>query len=159
MSQLRVLAGAEARVGRQEGDQSVLKPRPLRGRRRAGEGLEAHVHLQGICRHRHRSLSQLAQAVAQRDRDSGLADAGRPEQGDDLGGHGPQYRELMAVQIGTGLSTLPDPRDAGADAATQAAAALDGTAPELMLAFVTGSHLAAPEATLEGVHEAASPAV
>src|SRR5437763_1401251 len=65
----------------------------------------------------------------------------------------------MAVQIGTGLSTLPDPRDAGGDAASQAVAALDGTAPELMLAFVTGSHLAAPEATLEGVHEAASPAV
>jgi len=65
----------------------------------------------------------------------------------------------MAVQIGTGLSTLPDPRDAGGDAASQAVAALDGTAPELVLAFVTGAHLAAPEATLEGVHEASCPAV
>ncbi len=65
----------------------------------------------------------------------------------------------MAVQIATGLSTLPDPRDAGADAATQAVTGLDGTAPELVLTFVTGAHLAAPEATLEGVHEASSPAV
>lgn len=64
----------------------------------------------------------------------------------------------MAVQIGTGLSTLPDPRDAGADAATQAVAALDGRPTQLVLVFAAGSHLAAPEATLEGVHEASSPA-
>jgi small ligand-binding sensory domain FIST len=65
----------------------------------------------------------------------------------------------MAAQIGTGLSTLPDPRDAGAEAATHAVAGLDGGAAELVLVFATGAHLAAPEATLEGVHEAASPAM
>lgn len=64
----------------------------------------------------------------------------------------------MAVQIGTGLSTLPDPRDAGADAATQATAELDERPAGLVLTFVAGGHLAAPEATLEGVHEASSPA-
>jgi small ligand-binding sensory domain FIST len=64
----------------------------------------------------------------------------------------------MAVQIGTGLSTVHDPLDAGADAATQAAASLDRS-PELVLVFATGAHLAAPEATLEGVREASSPEV
>src|SRR5207248_4873733 len=120
---------------------------------------EARVHLQRVGRDRHRSLSQAAQAIGQRDRDGRLADARGPEQSDDLGGHDAEYREPMAVQIGTGLSTLPDPRDAGAQAATQAVATLDGTAAELVLVFAAGAHLAAPEATLEGVQEASSPAV
>ncbi|HEY2436254.1 MAG TPA: FIST N-terminal domain-containing protein [Solirubrobacteraceae bacterium] len=61
----------------------------------------------------------------------------------------------MAVQIGTGLSTLPDPLDAGAEAATRATAALNG-GPQLVLAFATGAHLAAPEAMLQGVKDATS---
>jgi small ligand-binding sensory domain FIST len=65
----------------------------------------------------------------------------------------------MAVQIGIGLSTLPDPLDAGAAAAGQAAAALDGTDPELALVFAAGAHLAAPEAMLEGVQQTSSPGV
>jgi small ligand-binding sensory domain FIST len=64
----------------------------------------------------------------------------------------------MTVQIGTGLSTLPDPLDAGAEAATEATATLDGS-PQLVLVFATGAHLAAPEAMLQGVQDATSPAV
>jgi small ligand-binding sensory domain FIST len=64
----------------------------------------------------------------------------------------------MNVQIGTGLSTLPDPLDAGAEAARAAAGGLGGTAPDLALVFVAGGHLAAPEVTLEAVNEILSPA-
>jgi small ligand-binding sensory domain FIST len=64
----------------------------------------------------------------------------------------------MTVQIGTGLSTLPDPLDAGAEAATRAVATLNGH-PELVLVFATGAHLAAPEALLQGVQDATSPSV
>jgi small ligand-binding sensory domain FIST len=65
----------------------------------------------------------------------------------------------MAVRIGTALSTRPDPLDAGVEAATQAMAALDGSAADLVLMFATGAHLAAPEATLEAVQEASCPTV
>ena len=43
-------------------------------------------------------------------------------------------------------------------AARQAAEGLNGDPCELAIVFASGSHLAAPEATLEGVHEALSPA-
>ncbi|HEX3317625.1 MAG TPA: FIST N-terminal domain-containing protein [Solirubrobacteraceae bacterium] len=64
----------------------------------------------------------------------------------------------MAVRIGAGLSTELDPREGAMAAAAQAAAGLDGGVCELALVFASGAHLAAPEATLEGVHEALSPA-
>jgi small ligand-binding sensory domain FIST len=63
----------------------------------------------------------------------------------------------MSVQIGTGLSTLPDPLEGGAEAAERAAQALGGEAADLAVVFAAGAHLAAPEATLQGVHETLEP--
>jgi small ligand-binding sensory domain FIST len=58
------------------------------------------------------------------------------------------------VRVGAGVSTDPDPLAAGARAGELAAAALTGEAADLVLVFASGAHLAAPEATLEGVHDA-----
>jgi small ligand-binding sensory domain FIST len=63
----------------------------------------------------------------------------------------------MAVRIGAGLSTELDPREGAMAAAHEAAAGLGGDPCELAIVFASGGHLAAPEATLEGVHEALSP--
>jgi small ligand-binding sensory domain FIST len=60
----------------------------------------------------------------------------------------------MTVQIGVGLSTLPDPLEAGSEAGASAAQALGDGRPDLALVFLAGKPLAAPEATLEGVQEA-----
>jgi len=65
----------------------------------------------------------------------------------------------MAVRIGCGLSTGPDPRVAAAEAGMQARAALGDQPVDLVFVFCSGAHLAAPEATLEGVHEALAPPV
>lgn len=65
----------------------------------------------------------------------------------------------MSVRIGCGLSSGADPRVAAIEAGTDARQALDGRRADLVLVFCSGSHLAAPEATLEGVHEALDPAV
>ena len=64
----------------------------------------------------------------------------------------------MPVRIGTGLSTSPDARAAGVEAALNARRGLGGASCDLVVTFVSGSHLAAPEATLEGIHEALAPA-
>jgi len=63
----------------------------------------------------------------------------------------------MPVRIGTGLSTAPDPRAGGVEAALGARRGLGGESCDLCLVFVSGHHLAAPEATLEGIHEALAP--
>jgi small ligand-binding sensory domain FIST len=63
-----------------------------------------------------------------------------------------------SVRIGTGLSTEHDPLRAGTEASRAAAAELDGSSPDLAVVFVSGSHLIAPEAALEGVHGELSPA-
>jgi small ligand-binding sensory domain FIST len=63
----------------------------------------------------------------------------------------------VSVRIGCGLSTGPDPRVAATEAGTQARAMLGGAAADLVFLFCSGAHLAAPEATLEGVHEALAP--
>jgi small ligand-binding sensory domain FIST len=65
----------------------------------------------------------------------------------------------VSVRIGCGLSTGTDPRVAAIEAGQQARAALEGGRADIALVFASGSHLAAPEATLEGVHEALAPAV
>jgi small ligand-binding sensory domain FIST len=65
----------------------------------------------------------------------------------------------MAVQIGVGLSTLPDPLEAGSEAGANAAQALGNGRPDLALVFLAGKPLAAPEAALEGVHESLGPEV
>jgi small ligand-binding sensory domain FIST len=64
----------------------------------------------------------------------------------------------MGVRIGCGLSTAAGGRSAAIAAAQAAAAQLGGRRPDLAIVFASGSHLAAPEATLEGVHEAIDPA-
>ena len=63
----------------------------------------------------------------------------------------------MGVRIGTGLSTEPDARFGAAEAAAAARDALGGRACDLALVFAAGGHLAAPEATLEGVHDTLAP--
>jgi small ligand-binding sensory domain FIST len=65
----------------------------------------------------------------------------------------------MAVRIGSGLSTEPDARFGAAEAAAAARDALGGRACDLALVFAGGAHLAAPEATLEAVHDTLAPAV
>jgi len=64
----------------------------------------------------------------------------------------------MAIRIGTGLSTEADVRLGAIEAASVAREALAGEPADLAIVFACGSHLAAPEATLEGVHEALAPA-
>lgn len=66
---------------------------------------------------------------------------------------------MMSLRIGCGLSTGADLRVAAAEAGTDARQALDGRPADLTLVFCSGGHLADPAATLEGVHEALSPAV
>jgi small ligand-binding sensory domain FIST len=65
----------------------------------------------------------------------------------------------VSVRIGCGLSTGPDPRVAAIEAGQQARAALGNGHADVALVFASGAHLAAPEATLEGVHEALAPPV
>ncbi len=63
----------------------------------------------------------------------------------------------MSLRIGCGLSTDPDPR-AGARAAVAAArAGLCGEVADLAVVFAAGRHLAAPEVTLEAIHDALAP--
>jgi small ligand-binding sensory domain FIST len=63
----------------------------------------------------------------------------------------------MGVSIGAGLSTDLDPRVGAIEAAVEARNGLDGRPADLVVVFASGAHLAAPEATLEGVHEALTP--
>jgi small ligand-binding sensory domain FIST len=64
----------------------------------------------------------------------------------------------MGVRIGSGLSTEPDARFGAAEAAATARDALGGRACDIAVVFASGAHLAAPEATLEGTHDALAPA-
>jgi small ligand-binding sensory domain FIST len=63
----------------------------------------------------------------------------------------------VSVRIGCGLSTSADPRVAAIEAGTEARSRLGGLSADLVFVFSAGGHLAAPEATLEGVHEALDP--
>lgn len=63
----------------------------------------------------------------------------------------------MTVHIGTGLSTTHDARVGAIEAALQARKGLAGERCDLAVLFASGAHLAAPEATLEAVHEALDP--
>jgi small ligand-binding sensory domain FIST len=65
----------------------------------------------------------------------------------------------VSVRIGCGLSTGLDPRVAAIEAGQQARAALAGAHADVACVFASGVHLAAPEATLEGVQEALAPPV
>jgi small ligand-binding sensory domain FIST len=64
----------------------------------------------------------------------------------------------MAMRIGCGASEHPDVREGAADAARTAAAGLRGANADIAIVFAAGAHLAAPEATLAGVHETLAPA-
>ena len=64
---------------------------------------------------------------------------------------------MGAVRIGSGLSTHGDARVGAIEAAHAAGRALAGAKADLAVVFASGAHLAAPEATLEGVHEALRP--
>ncbi|MBI5105099.1 MAG: FIST C-terminal domain-containing protein [Solirubrobacterales bacterium] len=61
------------------------------------------------------------------------------------------------MRIGAGLSQQPDPRLGGIEAAQVAHAALGAERADLAFVFAAGAHLAAPEATLEGVTESLAP--
>ncbi|MDX6668433.1 MAG: hypothetical protein QOK04_1813 [Solirubrobacteraceae bacterium] len=63
----------------------------------------------------------------------------------------------MPVRIGSALSTQGDTRVGATEAAMTARASLAGAPVDLAVVFASGAHLAAPEATLEGVHEALAP--
>jgi small ligand-binding sensory domain FIST len=63
----------------------------------------------------------------------------------------------MRVHIGAGLSTSPDQRAAALEAALSAREGLAGEQCDLAIVFASGTHLAAPEAVLEAVHEALAP--
>ena len=65
---------------------------------------------------------------------------------------------VSGVRIGCGLSLDPDPRLGAIEAAGGAREGLGGEHADLALVFCCGAHLAAPEATLEGVHEGLEPA-
>jgi small ligand-binding sensory domain FIST len=63
----------------------------------------------------------------------------------------------MAVRIGAGVSAEPDARMGAIEAAAAARDGLGGAPADLAVVFASGAHLAAPEATLEGVREALDP--
>jgi small ligand-binding sensory domain FIST len=65
----------------------------------------------------------------------------------------------VSVRIGCGLSTVLDPRLAAIEAGQEAHAGLAGARADVVCVFASGAHLGAPEATLEGVHEALAPPV
>jgi small ligand-binding sensory domain FIST len=63
----------------------------------------------------------------------------------------------VSVAVGAGISTEHDPLQAAVAAAGTARSQLSGAPVDLALVFASGSHLAAPEATLEGIHSALAP--
>ena len=63
------------------------------------------------------------------------------------------------MRIACGLSTAADPRAGAVEAAAKVATELADATVDLAVVFASGAHLAAPEATLAGVHEALAPDV
>jgi small ligand-binding sensory domain FIST len=61
------------------------------------------------------------------------------------------------MRIGAGISSEPDPRTGATVAARSAAAGLEDAVADIAVVFASGAHLAAPEATLEGVYAELSP--
>ena len=59
----------------------------------------------------------------------------------------------MSVRIACGLSTASDPRAGALEAAEQVARELGDASIDLVFVFASGAHLAAPDATIEAVHE------
>jgi small ligand-binding sensory domain FIST len=65
----------------------------------------------------------------------------------------------MSVRIACALSTDGDPRTGALEAGADVAAQLQGARVDLAVVFASGAHLADPEGTLAGVHEALAPDV
>ena len=65
----------------------------------------------------------------------------------------------VSVRIGCGLSSVPDPRLGAIEASDAARHELGGEPADLVLAFASGDHLEAPEATLEGIYDILDPDV
>ena len=63
----------------------------------------------------------------------------------------------MPVRIGTGISTAGDARVAALEASVAARDGLGDEPCDLAIVFASGTHLVAPEALLEAVHEALTP--
>jgi small ligand-binding sensory domain FIST len=71
---------------------------------------------------------------------------------------GRQYRQfVMAVRIGTGLSTHPDPRAAALEAASTAGFELGDLGCDLAVVFVSGGLLAEAQTVLATIHEILAP--
>jgi small ligand-binding sensory domain FIST len=69
-----------------------------------------------------------------------------------------QYRQfVMAVRIGTGLSTHSDPRAAALEAASTAGEELGELGCDLAIVFVSGALLADPHTVLATIHEILAP--
>ena len=158
----------------------MLERRPLPRVGGAGQDLQAGVDLQRVGRDRHRTRPSARRRSASAIATRGLADARGPEQRDHLGrwhprsivGQWPDGSQSAARTVapwsdapGTvrnghavaGLSTDPDPLAGAAEAARAAAAHSAATPADLVVVFASGAHLAAPEATLEGIHEELAP--
>lgn len=63
----------------------------------------------------------------------------------------------MTVRIACGLSTASDPATGAVEAAANVAARMPATDIDLVVVFASGAHLAAPLATIEGVHDVLAP--
>src|SRR5215210_9012277 len=63
----------------------------------------------------------------------------------------------VSVHIATGLSTTPDARAGALEAASAAARGLGDRPCDLVVMFASGTHLAAPDATLAAIHEMLAP--
>ena len=63
----------------------------------------------------------------------------------------------MPVRVAAALSPDPDPRAGALEAATAARRSLGSREADLAVVFASGHHLAAPEASLEGVHDGLGP--
>src|SRR3954454_15253881 len=69
-----------------------------------------------------------------------------------------QYRHCgMPVRIGTGLSTVLEPRVAAFEAASAAAAELGGYDCDLAVVFASGGLLAVPELVVEAIQDVLAP--
>ena len=63
----------------------------------------------------------------------------------------------MSVRVAAAISTALDPLAGATEAARAAAIGLEGAEADIAVVFASGAHLAAPEATLEGVHAELAP--
>ncbi len=158
MSERRVLPDAETRVHRQKRHQAVFQHALLGLRRHPREQFEPGVDLQRVGRNRDRAAAPLAQPPREGERNVGLADPGRPEQRDHRLGHGLSIVASWRFASASASHAQRDARVGAIEASRAAAEGLAGERADIAVVFACGAHLAAPEAVLEGVHEALRPA-